>query len=742
MSLKMRGNSPDKRSMRSLVDSLRTVVNNQGDALANEQQTRQLISLESLDHASANMVQSHFDEVTAVLKDTMVQLGFEAFDDTTAAGQLRMENALTAGAIAAMAAGSPSAYAQAAYTNTAQAEKGVTLVDPIAQGPAGRMDYRDKVALEAFDDRELREHLPYSIAFNVFASRQDDFAETFYPTTVVTPDQAGLDLTVSRMLVFTEVRHAITGAAANFNKKNLIDAAVDPSILADESTRLVPVRQEDDSNAEYFVAEAAVAPSFTTVAGINVPTAPLAMGKEVDLIGVSSYAPLIGAGVIDNTDSIDARIQLDALYLLPGAGKKGVKFNVSRLPRNTFVKSIEGNYREMNLQFATSDLIISADSKAVDGSVVAEFADIASNNYTVRVKVNVNGVANVEIGNVKVYASSLTVASITDENGNDVSLTAGTGATVKAAIEGMSLIGYDLHVNRTNANRRTRGLLLDTTWETERYTIPLASPISVPAPIASNKEAADLKALISAARIRNSNNAVTQLFNYADTLEAYVKGPKRDGEVPQVQGMGRFLVQPFFERHTLDLTESINSIRSQDKAADVAAVLVNAVRDIAYRMYRDSRYQAALDTITGGTGETPTLVIGTDQVLVRHLMVSGDSRTFGTSFDKFEIKSSLDKRMSNKIVLSFVRGKSDGPDPLTFGTHAWIPELTSTVQVTRNGAVTKETMVQPRTLHVNNLPVMAIIDVEGLSEVLGDRVSTPATDTDIDNPYMDGLTYP
>lgn len=740
MAMKLKGRAGDK--IRNLVDSLKSTIQHQGDAFVSDAQTQSLLSLESLAAPGVAGVNAHFDEVAETLRSALQQVGFESFDDMSPEGQARNEIALAAGAVAAMACGNPMAYAKQAYNGVASPASDVTLVDPQLSGSAGRLDYRSQASLEAFDDRELKEHLPYSIAFNIFASRQDDFSERFYPTTVVTPDQAGIDVSVSRMLVFNQVQHAVSGKAANFGKKNLIDAAVDFSILADESTRLVPVPLDDDSNAAYFVPETVVAASVTKVSGVDVPTAPLAMGKEVDLLGISQYAPLIGAGLIDNTDSVDARIVLAALYLQVTNILPGVKFNTSRLARSSFVKSIEGNYREMNLQFTSRDLILDKDTKSVSGAAVAAFAGITSGDYTVRLAVDVNGSINVETGTLKVYSSSISVASITDASGNDVSTASGAGATIKTAVELCTIIGYDLAANRTNANRRTRGHLIDTTIETERYTIPLGSPLSVPAPSSSNRDAADLKALITAARMRNSNNAVTAMFNYAETLAAYVKGPKRKNVVPAIGGMGRYLVEPFYEAHDLDMVKSINSIKSHEKAADVTAVLVNAIRDIAYRMYRDSKYQAALDAVSGGAGETPTLLVGTDQVLIRHLITSGDTRTFGTAFEKFALVASLDRRLMGKIVLSFARDKTDGPDPLTFGAHAWIPELTSSVMVNRNGATIKEAMVQPRTLHINNLPVMAVITVTNLSQVLADKVLSPSLLAATTNPYLAGLTVP
>jgi hypothetical protein len=702
-----------------LVTKLEENIAANGTDFASPELTRNIVSLESLSPVQQQEVGHAADNMINSLRTTLQNVGMESFDERA------LEIGLEAGAIAAMASGNPVAYAQAGYNNNATPANGVKVIDSMLTGLTTQ-DYREKVSLEAFDERQLREFLPYSIAFNIYASRQDEFSESFYPTVVVTPDQAGLDVTVSRMLVFNEVHHAITGAASDFKKVNLLDAVVDYTILADETTRLYPVLSTSPSNANLFAPAAIAAPKNVLVGGVPIVTAPLLMGQKIDLLGASQSPALIGAGIIDNTDSIDARITLDAVYLAfgPVGGTQGpaIKFNTSRLARNTFVKTQEGNYRDMALQFSTQDLLLNSNTVADDGSTVSQLAGIVTGNYTVRLQVNVDGRAQTEFGNVNVYASPITVWQITDDTGTLVDPTAGAGLAVVNALAGMSLVAYDLHAYRTNSNRRTRGLLLDTTYETERYTIPLGAPISAPSPITSSRDASDLKSLIQAARIRNSNNAVSALFSYADALLAYVAGPKPTEGVPAVQGMGRFLVTPFYEEHTIDLVLAINSITSNDRAADISATLVNCIRDVVYRMYQQSRYQAALDAYSGDPSKKPTLLVGTDQVLSRHLIVSGDTRTFGTTFEDHKLVVSQDERMYNKIVLTFVRPDVSGPDPLSFGTHAWIPELTSSVMVNRNGATIKEAMVQPRTLHVNNLPVMAILTVKNLSTVLSETI--------------------
>jgi hypothetical protein len=755
-SLKLKGRQT--APLNQFAANIAATIRSQGEDFVPKDATRSLISLESIAQHEVNSLNHTFDQARETIRRQLNDInglarsfGLEADSDASAeekaeAGR-RMDIALDAGAMAAMAAGSPEDYARACYHGQAVGEAGVTVVDTMGgdAAPVG-MDYRGTVAMEAFNEKELREHLPFSILFNIFASRQDDFSEMFFPTTVVPPDQAGMDVTVARMQVFNEVRHQANGNRVEFGKKNLIDAAVDHTILADEHTRLVPVVLPDNTNADKFVAAAAVAPFNVKVGNYDVPTAPLKLDLEIGLIGISQYQPLLGAGIIDHSDDVDTRVSLENLYLTASANGKGVSFPVSRLARSAFNKSVEGNGREMNLQFANTDLVIDKDTRAVDGTTITAFAAIASGSYTVRLGVNVSGTLNVEFGNVKVWAAGVTVASIQDENGNSIPTGSGAGAGIVSDLANLKIIGYTLRANRTNANMRTRGHLLDTVYETARYSIPLGSPISITSPVTSDggRDAANQKALIAAVRMRNSNNAVTAIFAIADQLRETTKGPRLPaGQVSGVGGMGRFLIDAFFEEHTLDLPTSINSIKSQDRPADISATLVSAIRDIAYRMYQSTKIQPAIDALTGSAGEAPILLVGTDQVLIRHLLVNGDSRTFGTVFDKAVVKASTDRRMYGKIVISLSAANADGPNPLTFGTHGWMSELIGMMPVSRNGQVSREATVQPRTLHINNMPALAIITVQGLSKVLVDRTSTPPlAQAGVNNVYLDGLKYP
>lgn len=103
----------------------------------------------------------------------------------------------------------------------------------------------------------------------------------------------------------------------------------------------------------------------------------------------------------------------------------------------------------------------------------------------------------------------------------------------------------------------------------------------------------------------------------------------------------------------------------------------------------------------------------------------------------------MDARVRGEIYWTFVRN-TEGLDPLNSGSMLWIPELISHVNVARNDAQIREAMVQPRSRHVNHLPIWGKVKVEGLAEVLSEGWKIPVgtfsgnTDTPIASPIVPG----
>lgn len=707
--------APGLAGARSNIGSM---LKSQGTELTNASIAGGMISLESSSPDMLDNIQHSFESMEVALKGQFI----EAFGDNFVMSDVGLE----AATIVALGMGNPTAFAQ-------QALQTVGLegaIEPISVGLAGSLDFRMTPSSEAFDEASLNLYAPVSIVYNALSAQQDEFGEAFFPTYVMSADQTGLTVSVQRTMVFNEVRRDAKGNATDFNKVNLVDALQDASILENNTTKVVPIYLADDSRAEFFLDTDLLAPRDIELDGVAQKTSALAVNVTMDVLALSVGTGGVNSQLLDSTDALDARIGLSNLYLrLRNAANVAdsatgevniVKVPVEGLPRANFNASAEGEHREMTLNFRNNTLVLDGDVKDVEGNDASVLAALKTAGSSALLTVGVTGTVNVETASLEVNANAVKINKLISAEGESIPVSSGAGRTVVSEII-VDVVGYELSAYKSNANRRTRGLLIDRTEINENYTIPLGAPISAPAPAHNATDSAsDLRALITTSRTRTANNAVTTLLNYAASLKATVRRQDKSGFTPSVAGIARYLVKPFFLEIEIDAETEILNARSNETARDVAALLIDAIRDVAYRMNRDSNYQSALDMETAGTQTKPKLIIGTDSVLARHIMVEGDERTASIGMD-FQVVTSPDSRMTDKIVLTFSRGGQGKPDALSFGTHAYMPELTSAVTVSRDNATTKETQVQPRDLHIPHLPIMAVINVKNLDKVLRTR---------------------
>lgn len=669
--------------------------------------TKSAISIESLNDSQRHGLTSTIQGLSTAIESIATELGL---------GAKMTEAQKRAGVIGGLMAGD---------YRSALTHKGSPMVATenavIVQGfDSGDSLSERSFSLEAYDERENRNAVVYSIAYNMQAARQDEFGETFFPTLVLTPDQVGFGVSVNLMQVYDAVERKISGSVTDFKRKNIIRAVVDHTILKKEQTRVVPVHRAQ--SAANFVDGALVAASDVSIEGETIHTAPIAVGKKVDLLGLSQTDALVAAGLMDMTDSLDPYIQLSNVYVKVGADV--LKFPTLNVPMSNFTYSTQNNQSLMTMNFVSNSLLVNKNTKAVDGSALADLAAIVTGDLVVRLEINMSGTVNIQTGETQVFGNGVAVYTVQDAAGVQQDLGSGAAKAIAdlIAADG-SVIGYDIQAYRTNMNRRQRGQLIDVTKFTQLYNVPLRSPITTIHPINTDgaTDASDVQALITATRIRVSNEAVTALLNAASLLGAYVDARDELGNGPDVLGVGRWFVKATYFKEAVNVSASIDSIKSHERAQDMQSVLINKLRDHAYRMYRDSEYKAAADALQGGNSATPVVIIGTDPVLARYINLTGDLRTLGGEFD-VRIVTTLDKRVAGKIFMTFGvfdESRNTTPNPLNFGNMIWGPELVLTANISRGNTTSKETVVQPRYAFVTHMPVMTEIDVTGVKESLG-----------------------
>lgn len=603
--------------------------------------------------------------------------------------------------------------------------KGVGLTDAVS---------KRQYSAEAYDNKELRDMTVYSILYNQKHGSQDEFAEAWFPTVTVSPDQAGYTVTMNVMTVMNEVRRDISGDETDFGRKNLIHAIIDPTILDNNQTRLTPVfRPESKQN---FVDEADLPTKTVKIMDEDIPTSALKFsGKPIDLLGISQTESLLETGILDSTDSIDSGVYLDELIMKTSG--EVFRLRVRHLPESNFYPAVQGNYRQLRVYFETKAVLIGGPGKesikTVKGTDSVALKPIVDNKLAVRLGMVISGQVNTETGSLTLSGSTPVVARINDEDGNELAASDATYQTIAALFEDAELLGYTIDAYRCNANRRSRGQLIDTTYQSQMYQPQLRSPVTIPRPETNveQTDSADIAALMVHTGIRTTNAAIDQIFIAEQVLRDHFNPADPIAATPTLMGVALGPIRPFYEEHTIDVEKEINSLKSHEKVLDMQAVLINRLRDVAYRAWRETGYKPVADALAGGIAKKPTVLIGTDPVIANYLITPGDVRTFGAEMD-YKIVYTYNKRVRDTIFLTFMNpdaAKSGVPDPLTFGNMGWKPELVIALPTYFNGANSRQITVQPCFIHSINCPILARFNVKNLDKVT--QVRTPVSTEEV-----------
>lgn len=706
----------NKKAHAELVVALGNQLNAQDDQLAGY-----AIGNESYSESKNREVGTLVTKVEDSLKNLQASLGIEAY------APAQLQAASTAAASITSTRQGMTAFMTRAFaapkdiTGFDQASNTITTV----VGMEGMQDaFSNRVAaLENFDDRDNRNAKVTSIAYNLNAAQQNEFGETFFPTVTISNDMVGVAVSIRLISVIKDFTRNADASLADFRRRNVVRALLDHTILKNDSNKLVP--QHNVQTAQWFSTEIG---SFTTeVEGVSHTTGALKINTQI--------GDLIKLGYPENTphslnqgDTLDPAVAVSGVYAVLGANK--LRLNLKGYKRAGFLAAPEDDTRLQNLNLALRTLTINKKTLQFNkAALVGALAPIVTNDWTVTVELNLSGNISVSAGNGRVDVTEFKLVSIKDEDGEAVDATAGEGKAIADLIVKTAIVGWDIDGRLSNLNRRQRGQIMDTTVYNQVWTVPLRSPITYPRPVNAGTEtdAADLAVLVSTTHARTSNEAVTTLFEMADMLAEYDSRAHATQDLDQLPperfGVTRLLVKPTYKHKEIDLTAIVSNQNSHEKEKDIAAETMLQIKNVAYEMYRDSGFQAFVESGAAGVTGNPTILIGTDPYTSRFIFVPGDTRTVGPDF-AFKVVTTPDERFQGNVVVAFgypelFKGEIN---PAHFGNMLWASETVLVLQMNRSGDAQKETTVQPRFRHIVNVPVLGWLVVKGLPEVIAMRV--------------------
>lgn len=689
--------------------------------------TQYSISAESMDEGAASNAKEALGTLNDIVNNTIesVVSNEENQDISFNVSQLR-----AARLVAAMAMNPSATRENLSNLKAVDAKNVVGTVDGHDLGLEDMMDASD-VSMEAFDGQTLNSAVYFSVVYNLLASKQDAFGEAFFPTITIDPTSSGASIEAKVINLYDEFTRGVSGSSDKnkFNKRSIVKAVVDPNILTVVKNKVVPVlRAENEAVLDKDLH------STNREKGEEIKTAPLKFGKTISLLGVSQTDSQIAKGVMDNTDSLDRRVQMqDVFFDITGKDDNDLaltetfKVNISSMPHSNFTYLTQGHNKGLSLTFDTDGIVLNTtNSKLWNGAGSVALAQLPA-NHNVRLNVILHGDGNVHLGDIAVYSSAFNIVEITDGGGNRLSTDNPVYVQIAEVINTFKPRAYSVEAYTTNSNIRQRGQLVGVDIHNQIYTVPLRSGITVLKTVGNNNDtdndATYLASQITFTGIMLSLNAVNTLVNFADTLRNMtVNGSVKD---IAILGVSRFFVDAYYNEINYDITTNVDSRRSGERSEDIKEALIARIRDEVTKMYVQSNYGIAKSIIPSSSAAKTQVVIGTD-TRISQLLTNGDlygnpSINIGNQFE-VKIVSTMNPMVAGKMYMTFgdnTATKNEKVNPLGFGCTFWSPELSLDVIANRGGSVVRELSTMPRFMHVAQLPIMSIINVTGITDSLG-----------------------
>ncbi|QNI21103.1 major capsid protein [Vibrio phage vB_pir03] len=650
--------------------------------------------------AKSVIEEAKFDEFLAKLIVGSEKARVADFMDKEAADHPGFQAGLTAAATMVIASAAPQAYAEAYVSPSATMDADTEVV--------GVLDGYD---VEGFDDFKFDKFTVKSAMTAGVVAATSPFSQTFFRPSVLPASQNGLDLKVLVPYTYRRTYRPGTGAENKFQRKYLVRAPIDHTIMEDNSTEIIPV--SDAARAAKL--QSAIAEKAVSQHGVTFNTRPLKFGEPTDLIDVSSNSQLIKLGDMTEQDTLDPLVSIgrQVIRLNDGTDNVDVEVDLTTHAGAMLNYQAEGFERTSTTVGVFTVWVHSTDLDYAGAAVSAGLDTAAlawlTGDYRLKLQLRISAQID-EDANMTVDLAAADIVAV-DFGTNFASTADATqlGAFVGAVSIVKEESGYFPAARRSNSNMRDVGTIVDAGRVTKyRLAAPLGAPLSTVKPIAALGNGVSIDGLSSAARLRDLGTSVTTLLEFEKKLIATQDLP---GNAAAIGGQ---LVESKYIKNGINVNQIVRNRDSRYGNEDLRVHLVNAITMLANRLIVDSGYLPALEMYTGSRSNFEVIVV-TDPIIANHLMTSGDGRTLGNN-RRFKVSEVDDARMRGKIYVSLARTDTTGADVMSFGTQIMCSPFVHQAQVSLGGSTHTMQQIIPRTSFHVTLPILGRIDVTGIEE--------------------------
>lgn len=693
---------------------------------------------------------STINEAIAALETSPYMLGLAATPDEQGVLTTAQKNAI---AIVSMATTNSKGFQSALKGSSrivGNGDDNVTTVSSDVSAYSAAATFADAEVItagESFESVELTGTHGLNIIAAARQAKLSPFSEMFAPTVAVPPSKQSVALTVRVPLIQRAAKHALNGNGIELNRRSVVEARYDSSILQNDITTIQAVYRDtgdENSTVDKLAPAAEIAPELINHNGVECKVQPIRCGIDVDLMGLNSTTGLNGIQE-DDTSQIAPSPRIGKIYIrLEKAGVvEVIPVDVRDMPMFQFNRAANQSNDKLGMSLNVETSKIPLASQTADGKVTYLCADrspskilesLATAGVAMNLRLNASGNTNLETGKTLLAAAIVKVADGLTRDGTVIPASSTTFTDAFAGVE-MTMAYWYPAMSMTNSNWMREGLNVNYNEYSFPYAIPTLSPFTLKEPVDEASIAQSVSDLAGVVTQQADNNVALAVLAYAEIVERAAMAYTGFSDETGVLGAGSVLMsRPYHNRVKIDCIADINSTETSDKREDFQALFLDVLRHEIAEADRGAGLQGAVDSLTSNSGKKVKAHIGCDPILRQHLFQSGEPRTAGNY--EFQIESTELKDWAGKCVIMLGLEGSAGENPLCTGQRWFTPDQLRTATISGN-STTKHTMIIPHYSIVFNTPAVIEIEVTNLDVLFTKATYTTAHVANVDGTKLE-----
>ena len=527
--------------------------------------------------------------------------------------------------------------------------------------------------VEAYSDTNFANTAGYTFAYNGQTALQDDAIEALFKSVLVPTDKSAVNLTFESDMVVSEITRDLKNGFGKFNRVSIAQA-YKLGKLNTTANILVPV--VDGEKTESFLDMTHVKTIKHPSTGETIQTAPLKIGKNVALMGISQTPGQVSKGLMDGTDIIDS-VTITDVYarigeediMLPLAG-----YNIDNVRERGIDEDMS-----IDIQIVLGEsnpYRIALNTLTKTNGTAVTFA--TSSTLFANVALVLTGTGNFESDELALYEGEFKLISVVDVNGVEQDMTVADSEAKKVAdaFEDCAITGYDHISYCENQNERRKGDIVNIADTVKQYDIRYKALLFAPLPMSGDKNRRyerAVKALIRLGHARASEDAIS-------ILDAHLKGLNNlknsgvDMATVTTDVITTSAIKPFFQTQAINLATAIDSLRHGKRIEDIQGLIGGKIARAIQAMAYESNYTTAYKLFHNMRGD---MKIGINVICGGN--VAGFIPEDINVGNEFVVKKivGLQRYFDNKVIVVFTDLNSGELEatPFGYGLRYFSPEV-------------------------------------------------------------------